>query len=258
MRRPRSTNKFIEIDMLPIFFVAILIILWEIVVKLHIIDAFILPAPSSVVSALINTFDLMWPHITVTVFQAIVGFIVAIILSIIIAVTMDSIAIVKRTLYPIIITSQAVPIVTIAPLFAIWFGFGYLPKIIIVVLVCFFPITISLLEGLASVDKELLNLLKSMGAGRWDIYKLVKFPATLPNFFSGLKISGTYSIMGSVIGEWVGGNMGLGRYMLRVRQSYANDRVFATIVVIVLLSIGVLKIIQFIEKKAMPWQEEKI
>jgi len=256
MKKFKNTGKFFGVDLLPFSFILMLLILWEAVTRLNLVSPLVLPSLSSIIIALVTTFDLMWPHITATVYQAMVGFFVAIILSIIIATAMDSISFVKRTLYPLIITSQTVPIVTIAPLFAIWFGFGSLPKIIIVILVCFFPITISLLEGFASVDKDIVNLLKSMGAGKLELYKLVKFPAALPSFFSGLKISGTYSIMGSVIGEWVGGNRGLGRYMMRVQQAFATDRVFAAIVVIVILSISVLKIIGYLEKKSMPWNQD--
>jgi ABC-type nitrate/sulfonate/bicarbonate transport system permease component len=109
------------------------------------------------------------------------------------------------------------------------------------------------LEGLSSVEEDLLNLIKSMGATKLQLYKMVKLPAALPSFFSGLKISATYSIMGATIGEWVGGKNGLGVYMLRVKHSFATDKVFAAIIIITLLSIGMLKIISFIEKRSMPW-----
>lgn len=248
--------KGLNIDILPLGFRLFLLFIWEMVSRLGWVQPFILPSPLVILKALIYNLPVMWQHIEATLYSAGVGFIMAILLAIIIGIFMDRLPIVKRTLYPLIITSQTVPIVTLAPLFAMWFGFGYLPKIVIVVLVCFFPITISLLEGLASVDKDLLNLLKSMGAKSLDVYNIVKLPAALPNFFAGLKISGTYSIMGAVIGEWVGGKKGLGVYMMRARQSFAIGRVFASIVVIVLLSIIVLKIITFIEGLVMPWNKE--
>lgn len=263
MKRLRNTGNslytfsILNIDLLPAVFTIFLILLWESITRLNLVDPFILPAPSKVVHTLVITFPLMGQHMMATVFEAVVGFSIAIIAGSFIAVVMDKVGVLKRIFYPLLITSQTVPIITLAPLFAMWFGFGYLPKIVIVVLVCFFPITISLLKGLESVDKDLLNLLKSMGASSWDIYKIVKLPAALPSFFSGLKISGTYSIMAAVIGEWVGGRRGLGIYMLRVKNSFATDRVFAAILVIVLLSIGVLKLIGFIESKAMPWNKEK-
>ena len=142
----------------------------------------------------------------------------------------------------------------LAPLFAMWFGFGLLPKIMVVILVCFFPIVVSLLEGLNSLDQDILNLMKSMKANRWQIFFLAKFPSSLANFFSGLKIAATYSIIGAVIGEWMGGKSGLGVYMTRVRQSFALDKVFATILIIIVLSIILFKIIELIQFLVMPWR----
>ena len=235
-----------------IFFISILLV-WEITSRAAVVPPFILPSPSAIVITLFTTLDQMYYHILITLYEATLGFLIAIILSIVIAIAMDSFSLVRRTLYPLIITSQTIPIITLAPLFVIWFGYGYLPKIIIVVLVCFFPVTLSLLQGLASADKELLDLLRSMGAKKIQIYKIVKFPSAMSGFFSGIKISATYAIMGAIIGEWVGGKNGLGVYMLRARHSFSTDKVFATIIVITLLSIGALKLITIIERKAMPW-----
>ncbi|QEK12522.1 ABC transporter permease [Crassaminicella thermophila] len=243
----------IEKSKVSVIFIGFIFIFWELIVRGGMVPAYILPAPTKVLYTLIKIFPDMLQHLIITLYEAFLGFIMAILLSIIIAVMMDGIMVFKKALYPIIITSQTIPIITLAPLFAMWFGYGYLPKIVVVVLVCFFPITVSLLEGLASVDDELLGLLKSMGASKLQIYKMVKFPAVMPNFFSGLKISGTYSIMGAIIGEWMGGKKGLGVYMIRVRHSFAIDKVFATIIVITLLSIILLKLINILEKKCMPW-----
>ncbi|MDD3032330.1 MAG: ABC transporter permease subunit, partial [Atribacterota bacterium] len=158
---------------------------------------------------------------------------------------------------PLLVVSQTIPVMILAPLFAMWFGFGILPKIIVVILVCFFPIVISLLEGLNSIDQDLLNLMKSMKANRWQIFYLAKFPASLGSFFSGLKIAATYSIIGAVIGEWMGGKAGLGVYMTRVRQSFALDKVFATVLIIIFLSIMLFKTIELIQYLAMPWKRIK-
>jgi len=247
----------IEDKIIPASFFAILLFIWEMVARLEVVPTYILPSPTKVIKTLIINLPLLKEHILITLMEALVGFAISIIFAMVIAIIMDSIPIVKKAVYPLIITSQTIPIITIAPLFAIWFGFGYLPKIVIVVLVCFFPITISLLEGLSSVEPELLNLIKSMGASKVELYKIVKIPAALPSFFSGLKISATYSIMGATIGEWVGGKKGLGVYMMRVKQSFATDKVFAAIIIITLLSIMLLKLISFIEKKSMPWIYDK-
>ncbi len=245
--------KIIVLRISPVIFFITILLIWEAVARSAFVPPFILPSPTVIVATLFTTLDQMYYHILITLYEASVGFVVAIILSILFAIGMDSFPLARRTLYPLIITSQTIPIITIAPLFVIWFGYGYLPKIIIVVLVCFFPATLSLLQGLASTDKELLDLLKSMGANKIQIYKIVKFPSAMSGFFSGIKISATYAIMGAVIGEWVGGKNGLGVYMLRARHSFSTDRVFATIIIITLLSIGALKLINIIERKSMPW-----
>ncbi|MCK9217855.1 MAG: ABC transporter permease [Firmicutes bacterium] len=244
-------------QVVPISFIAAILIIWESVAALQIVPTYILPAPTKIIISLFTNLPVLKEHILVTLMEALVGFVISIVFALFISIIMDSIPVVRRAIYPLIITSQTVPMITIAPLFAIWFGFGYLPKIIIVALVCFFPITISLLEGLASVEEDLLNLIKSMGASKVQLYKIIKLPSAMPGFFSGLKISGTYSITGATIGEWVGGKKGLGVYMLRVKSSFATDKVFATIIIITLLSLGMLKIISYIERKAMPWVHDK-
>jgi len=235
-----------------VFFLAVLA-LWEVLGRFTALPSYILPTPSSIVLSLITDFRYISPNILITLYETMIGFVIAIVLSVGIAVLMDSVRPVKKTLYPVMIISQTIPIIILAPLFVIWFGYGYLPKILIVVLICFFPITISLLTGLGTVDKELVDLLRSMGANKKQIYFSVKFPSALPDFFSGLKIAATYSIMGATIGEWVGGRNGLGVYMIRAKQSFATDKVFAAILVITILSILMLRLISLIEKKAMPY-----
>ena len=252
MMTVKNNKKFIN-NIYPLAFFLLLVALWEIISRTGSMPAYILPAPSTIIYSLAVNFKLMRIHILVTVFETLSGFAAAVLLGILIAILMDGIPFIKKVLYPLIVTSQTIPIITVAPLFIIWFGYGYLPKIIIVVLICFFPISVSFLQGLGSVDPDLINLLNSMGAGKYKIYRIVKFPAALPSLFSGLKIAATYSIMGATIGEWVGGKDGIGVYMLRAKFSFATDKVFGAIIVITFLSIILLKLIEFIEKKSMPW-----
>lgn len=245
----------IESKIIPSVFFFFLLFIWELVVKIGVVKQYILPSPTDIIKVFPNIHPEIWKHISTTIQEAALGFIIAIILAIILAIIMDNIKIIKEAIYPIIIVSQTVPIIALAPLFAAWFGFGKLPKIMVVILVCFFPILVSLIHGLESVDKDLLNLLKSMGASRFQIFKEVKFPASLVSFFSGLRIAATYSIMGAVIGEWLGGKDGLGVYMIRVRHSFALDKFFAVIIIIVILSMIPFKIINLFQKYLMPWEE---
>lgn len=248
----KKTRNFLN-NLYSLLFFLMLIAIWEIISRTGSVPSYILPAPSMIIYSLFFNFSLMGRHILVTVYETLVGFIISVFLGIIIAIIMDGLPFVKKVIYPLLITSQTIPIITLAPLFIIWFGYGYLPKIIIVILICFFPISINLLQGLGSVDIELINLLKSMGASKYQIYKIVKLPASLPSLFSGLKIAATYSIMGATIGEWVGGKDGIGVFMLRAKYSFATDKVFGAIIIITVLSICLLKLIEFIERKSMPW-----
>jgi ABC-type nitrate/sulfonate/bicarbonate transport system permease component len=250
----KSVN--IEDKLIPIGFFIFLIMMWQIAVDAGFIERFTLPAPKDIIVTLIEILPDALEHVSVTLQEAFAGFIISVALAIILAVLMDNILVVKKGLYPLILVSQTVPLIALAPLFAMWFGFGKLPKIIVVVLVCFFPILVSLLHGLESIDKDLINLLKSMGASKLHIFKIVKFPASLVSFFSGLKIAATYSIMGAVIGEWMGGEAGLGIYMMRIKHSYAYDKFFAVILIIVLLSLALFRIISLIQDLLMPWSTE--
>lgn len=239
---------------IPVLFITIIFVLWQLIVDQGIVARYILPSPLDIIRVCVTIFPTITGHLFTTLKEALAGLAVAIVLSLILAVLMDNFLLIKKALQPILVISQTIPIMVLAPLFAMWFGFGILPKIIVVILVCFFPIVISLLEGLDSIDQDLLNLMKSMKANRWQIFYLAKFPASLGSFFSGLKIAATYSIIGAVIGEWMGGKSGLGVYMTRVRQSFALDKVFATIFIIIALSMALFKLIELIQYLVMPWK----
>lgn len=240
--------------LIPVLFILVIIGLWQFIVDQGLIARYILPSPWDVITVCMAILPEITGHVAITLQEALTGLLVAAVLSILLAVLMDNFVIVRKALQPLLVVSQTIPIMVLAPLFVMWFGFGTLPKVMVVILVCFFPIVISLLEGLSSLDLDLLNLMKSMKASRWQIFYLAKFPASLGSFFSGLKIATTYSIIGAVIGEWMGGKSGLGVYMTRVRQSFALDKVFATILIIILLSMVLFKLIELIQFIVMPWK----
>ncbi len=254
MKRLRSIGNKIA----PIVFILILLIIWEFIVNVGGIEKYILPAPTDVIKVLIKDFRTMIPHISATLYEGMVGFLIAIVLSIILAVIMDMVPLIKRSLYPVLVISQTIPTVALAPLFIIWFGFGALPKIIVVVIVCFFPIVISIVDGLEGVDKDLINHFKLMGASKLNVFLHLKLPYGMINFFSGIRIAATYSIMGAVIGEWLGGDKGLGVYMTRARSAYALDKMFASIVIIVAISMGIFLLVSFMEKVFTPWNDKKL
>lgn len=247
-------KKLINTDKFPVIFtVSSLIIFWEIIVRMSIVDSYTLPAPTSVVYELFADYQNLFRHLFVTLQEASLGFVLAILIAFLLSMMMDFFPIVKKALYPLLIVSQTVPIIVLAPLFGMWFGFGITPKIIIVILVCFFPIVINLTDGLDSVDEELIHLVHSMGAGPFKTFRFIKFPYALQSMFSGIRIAATYAIMGAVIGEWLGGSEGIGVYMLRVRHSFQLDKMFAAILLIVLLSVSLFKMIDKLQEVLMPW-----
>lgn len=235
----------------PLALLAAVVLLWALLARP--LSAFVLPSPLEVARAAWETRDLLLPAIGVTLLETLIGLAIAMALGIAIAAAMDLISAVRRALYPILVASQTVQILAIAPLLIIWFGFGLTPKVIIVVLICFFPLALNTAAGLASADPDYVSLLASMGAERSQIWRIVRLPAALPAFFAGLKIAVTYSVVGATIGEWVGGSDGLGLYMLRSKNALATDQVFVGILITSVLSIGLFTLVYAIERRALPW-----
>ena len=198
-----------------VYVVITMLMVWEVLVRAFTIPKYILPAPTQVVRALFTDYNLLLGHSIQTGIEALTGFMLAVLAGLVLAIAMGLIPILKKTFYPLLVISQTVPIMAVAPILIIWFGYGMMPKVIVVALVCFFPITVSLVEGLTSVEQDMVKLLVAMGAKPWQIFKMVQFPGSLPAFFAGLKISVTYSVMGAVIGEWLGASRGLGIYLTR-------------------------------------------
>jgi len=241
----------------PYFTVILLLFIWEVLVRLKHVPQYILPGPVQILRTLAASYELLLKHTLSTLEEALLGFVLAIAIAFITAFMLNNIYWLNKALYPVLILSQTIPIITLAPLFLIWFGWGMLPKIIVVILVCFFPAAISLLNGLNSIDPDLVNLFRSMGANRIAIYNMVKMPAAMPAFFSGLKISASYSIMAAVIGEWLGAQQGLGYYMTLSQKSFRVDQVLAAVVIISILSLLIVKVIDFIEYLLTPWNHFK-
>ncbi|PEE44387.1 ABC transporter permease [Bacillus pseudomycoides] len=231
----------------------LLISIWEGSVSLFQIEPWILPKPSTIVQELIGMKDLLLPNTMQTLQEVIIGLFFAILLGTSIAIIMDVIPLFRVLINPLLVISQTIPIVVLAPLFIIWFGYGMLPKVMVVILVCFFPIALSILEGFQTVDKNMLKLLQTMRATKWQIYQKVKFPAVLPYFFSGLKIAVTYSVMGAIIGEWLGASEGLGVMLTRATKSFLTARVFGIAAIIVMVTLFLYFIVEFMARLTAPW-----
>ena len=236
--------------------IAVILILWQTVCSVGIVDEFLLPSPVQVVKAFVEEFPLLMEHSFVTLAEALFGLILGILLGFFVAVFMDQFEPLYKACYPLMILSQTIPTVAIAPLLVLWFGYEMAPKVILIVITTFFPIAVGLLNGFKSADRDSINLLRAMGAGRWQIFKIVKLPGALSQFFAGLRISASYAVVGAVISEWLGGFSGLGVYMTRVKKAFAFDKMFAVILLISLISLLLMKGVDLLQKKCMPWEKE--
>jgi len=242
----------------PLVPLAAIIALWQLLCVSGIIPSYMLPSPMRVIRAFIADFPLLMRHLRHTLLEAMIGLALAAAAAFVLAIIMDANRFIKQSLNPFLLLTQTIPTIAIAPLLILWMGYGSAPKITLVFIVCFFPMTIGLLGAFARADGDAIKLLQSMGATRRQIYQYIKLPQSLPAFFSGLKIAGSYSIVGAVISEWLGGNAGLGVYMIRVRRSYSFDKMFAVIFLTSVLSILLIKLIEIIQKAVMPWVKEEV
>ena len=240
--------------------IIILLAVWQIVCSAGIVPEFMLPSPVSVAKAMVGDAGLLVHHSRVTLVEAVCGLAIGVAAGLLIAVLMDMFDLLYRANYPILVITQTIPTIAIAPLMVLWFGYEMTPKVILVALATFFPIAVGMLDGFRSVDEDQLNLLRSMGAGKIKLFRYVKFPSALPHFFSGLKIAASYSIVTAVVSEWLGGFQGLGIYMTKVKKAYAFDKLFAVIIVISVVSLLLIFAVRVIEWKSMPYMhldEEK-
>lgn len=243
--------------LIPLATIAGLLLLWEAVCRAGLVPPYMLPAPTQVIAALAGDAPLIAQHAATTLLEAGIGLVVGVALGFVIAIAMDRFEGFYLALEPIITVSQTIPAIAIAPLLVLWFGYGLLPKIVLIIIITFFPITVSLVQGFHSVDVDQLDLLRTMQASPWQIFWYVKLPAAGEQFFAGLKISATYAIVSAVIAEWLGGFSGLGVYMTRVRKSFSYDKMFASIVVISMLSLALMWLVGLLEKISLPWKRQE-
>lgn len=236
----------------------IIIIVWQAASAGGLVPGYMLPSPVKVVEALISEFPLLMENAKVTLTEAFLGLFCGIVLGFVMAVIMDRFERLYQALYPLIVVTQTVPTVAIAPLLVLWFGYEMLPKVILIVIVTFFPITVGLLNGFRSADPDMMNLLRSMGAGRFQIFRYIKLPGAMGQFFASLRISASYSVVGAVISEWLGGFNGLGVYMTRVKKAFAFDKMFAVIILISVISLILMKLVDLLQKRCMAWERTDI
>ena len=233
--------------------VVAILVAWEMYVRVFDVQTWLLPAPSDIGTALYNDAGLLWRHTRVTLSEIIVGFGLALASGVLLATAIGLSRTLERAIYPFVIASQTIPIIVIAPMLLIWVGYGLAPKVIVVALISFFPIVVNMVDGLKSVDRDMVNLMRTLGANRLQVFFKVQVPTSLPYLFSGMRVAIAVSVIGAVIGEWVGSSEGLGYLMIRSKPQFLTERVFAAIAILSVMGVGLFASIGIIERFAIPW-----
>jgi len=241
----------------PALLIAAAIAAWQVLTALRNVPDYILPPPLEVWQAMGAERQLLWQNTIPTVEIAVGGFALALALGLALAVLIRYSRVLELSLYPIVIVSQTVPVLALAPILVLIFGFTILPKIVVVCLICFFPITVNTVDGLRSVDPDLVNLMRTLGAGRWRLFRAVEWPTALPYVFSGARVAITYSVVGAVFGEWVGSSEGLGWYMLQARDQFDMPGVFASGAILTFLGMALFLTVSLAERLALPWYHDE-
>lgn len=232
---------------------AVLLGVWQLTVVLLHVDPTVLPSPARVASQGWINRGALWQNALPTIKETLIGIVAALVVSSILSAVIDLSKPTRRVVYPLLVASQSIPVLVIAPLFVIWFGFGLLPKILVIILVTFFPTTVALLEGFNSTEPEASNLIRSMGAGRFKEFWMLRVPTALPFFFAGLRVAVSFAVLAAIFGEWVGASVGLGVYMELEKNALRTDLVFAAVVVTAALSMVLYGLTFLIQNLTMPW-----
>jgi ABC-type nitrate/sulfonate/bicarbonate transport system permease component len=238
----------------PILLLTLFVIFWEVMVWQFQIPHYILPAPSRILRTVAAQQSLLFHHTIITLEEIIVGFLLAFVLGVGLAFLMFQFPVLEKSFYPIVIGSQTIPVFAIAPLLVLWFGYGLSSKVVMAALIVFFPIVVNTLDGLKGADPDEVNLLRILQANRWQILWKVRVPSALPFVFTGCKIGISVSTIGAIIGEWVGSKEGLGYLMLHANAQLQISLIFASLIYLTFLGVGLFYLVVFIERWTMPWR----
>jgi len=226
---------------------------WEAYVGFGGIDDLLLPAPSAIAAALVDDRALLWTNFVVTAGEIALGIAAALVLGLGCAIAVHLSQSLRRALYPLLVTSQAIPVPVIAPLLVVWFGYDLRPKIAIVALVCFFPIVVSTVDALDRCDADLRKLMRSLGASRWQTFRLVEAPAALPGLVTGAKLSLAFASIAAVLAEWAGSENGLGHLVLQALPQFETARAYAAVLILAAFSLTLFAALSLAERRLVPW-----
>jgi putative hydroxymethylpyrimidine transport system permease protein len=237
----------------PAALLALLIGGWELLGKLGHVENYVLPAPSEVASALWRDRDLLAPDAWITAREVLLGLALALAAGVAIALVLHLSPVLRRAAYPLVVASQAIPVVVIAPILVIWFGYGITPKLIVIALICFFPVVVNTLDGLEGVDGDQVKMMRTLGASRLDLLRRLEVPSALPFLFSGAKVAVAVAVIGAVFGELVGSDAGLGHAIQVGTAQLETARVFAAVLILSVMAIALFGLVALIERRAVPW-----
>jgi len=227
---------------------------WELWVRLRDIPAYTLPPPSAVAAALYRTRSQLAGHLATTVVETALGMAIGALLGVATAALLASVPLARRALEPLLVLSQTIPLIVLAPLLVLWFGFGMTAKVVVVVLIVYFPVAVATVGGLSGVDTDQVDLVRSLGGSRWTVLRLVRLPAAVPSFFDGMRISAAYAAAGATLAELIGAESGLGLYIARSQRAFRVDQVIAGVVVVAALSIVLFAGVVMADRLAAPWR----
>jgi NitT/TauT family transport system permease protein len=237
----------------PLITVAALLLAWELWVRIGHVGTYVVPSMTATMKGMVTQSGTLIPAARVTLTETLLGFGIAAVASVGLAAAFVAWRPVEKTLYPLVVTSQLIPMAAIAPLMITWFGFGLLSKLIIVFLICFFPIVVNGVAGLRSVETEKLYLARSIGAGQWKVFTKIRFPAALPHLFAGLKLAAAFAVVGAVLGEFVGSEDGLGHIILESSGAFDTVLVFGALMYLIVFALAFFYAVSAVERITIHW-----
>ena len=253
----RAVRRWAKTVTPPIVFAVLVLVSWEVFVYLTAINALLLPAPSQIGVSLADNAGLFAKNAVVTLGEILIGFALGAFVGVALGILLSYSRVFERSVYPWLVASQMVPIVAVAPILVVWFGFTLVPKVLVVALISFFPVVVNTVDGLQSVDRQMINLMRTLGASRVKTMRTVRIPWAMPFVFSGLKIAMALAVVGAVFGEWVGSNAGLGYLMLAFNNQLATTDLFAAVIVLSAMGIALFFLVGGVERLVIPWHHDK-
>ncbi|MCD6400507.1 MAG: ABC transporter permease [Anaerolineales bacterium] len=252
----RKSDKFNELlrkRLLPVIGITIFLVIWEVAVRILELPSYLLPTPSEIAITMVERFHDLLQNSWVTAYEMLLGYFLAIAIGVPLAIAITASKTFDNFITPILLFFQTVPKISLAPLFLVWFGVGTMPKVLVAFLISFFPIVIDTAVGLRSISPDMIDLAKSMGATKQQIFTRFRLPTSLPYMFSGLKVASTLAVVGAVVGEFVGADKGLGYMLLVANSNLQTALMFGTIVALTVQGLILFYIIQFLETMLIPW-----